>query len=100
MARPGGQGDSRYLVETIKREKITTMHFVPSMLAMFLEERGAGECRSLKRVICSGEELPYELKENFVNMLPAECHNLNGPMIECVEATVLSCRIAGAKNIR
>lgn len=92
MARPGGQGDSRYLVETIKQEKITTIHFVPSMLAVFLEERGAGECRSLKRVICSGEALPYELKEKFVKLLSAELHNLYGPTEASVDVTYWDCR--------
>ncbi|HET6974042.1 MAG TPA: amino acid adenylation domain-containing protein [Pyrinomonadaceae bacterium] len=92
MARPGGQGDSRYLVETIRQEKITTMHFVPSMLAVFLEEREAGECRSLKRVICSGEALSYELKEKFVKLLPAELHNLYGPTEASVDVTYWDCR--------
>src|SRR2546423_4255456 len=99
MARPGGQGDSRYLVETIKREKITTMHFVPSMLAMFLEEREAGECRSLKRVICTGEALPYELKEKFVKLLPAELHNLYGPTEASVDVTYWDCRNAVERAI-
>ena len=33
MARPGGHQDSAYLVETIREQEITTLHFVPSMLA-------------------------------------------------------------------
>ncbi|HJP90455.1 MAG TPA: amino acid adenylation domain-containing protein, partial [Pyrinomonadaceae bacterium] len=99
MARPGGQGDSRYLVETIKQEQITTMHFVPSMLAVFLEERGVGECRSLKRVICSGEALPYELKEKFVKLLPAELHNLYGPTEASVDVTYWDCRSTVERGI-
>jgi amino acid adenylation domain-containing protein/FkbM family methyltransferase len=94
MAQPGAQGDSRYLVETIKQEQITTMHFVPSMLAVFLEEREARECRSLKRVICSGEALSYELKEKFVKLLPAELHNLYGPTEASVDVTYWDCRSA------
>jgi len=99
MARPGGQGDSRYLVETIKQEKITTMHFVPSMLAVFLEERGVGECRTLKRVICSGEALSYGLKEKFVKLLPAELHNLYGPTEASVDVTYWDCRSAMERAI-
>jgi amino acid adenylation domain-containing protein/non-ribosomal peptide synthase protein (TIGR01720 family)/FkbM family methyltransferase len=91
MARPGAQGDSRYLIEIIQREKITTMHFVPSMLAAFLEDSGAGECRSLKRVICSGEALPFELKERFRKRLQCELHNLYGPTEASVDVTYWDC---------
>ncbi|MGE8058458.1 amino acid adenylation domain-containing protein [Pseudomonas sp. NPDC089547] len=36
MARPGGHRDPEYLREVIAREHITTLHFVPSMLDVFL----------------------------------------------------------------
>ena len=91
LARPGAQGDSRYLVELIQREAITTLHFVPSMLAAFLEERGVEECQSLRRVICSGEALPYELKERFRERLPSELHNLYGPTEASVDVTYWDC---------
>src|SRR5437870_4398163 len=55
MARPEGNRDSRYLVEVIEQEQITTMHFVPSMLQVFVEERELSRCGSLRRVIGSGE---------------------------------------------
>ncbi|HET7505625.1 MAG TPA: amino acid adenylation domain-containing protein, partial [Kofleriaceae bacterium] len=38
VARPEGHRDGRYLVDTIQREQITTLHFVPSMLQVFLLE--------------------------------------------------------------
>ena len=47
LARPGGQQDAGYLVELVRQERITTLHFVPSMLAAFLEEprwRSAARC--------------------------------------------------------
>jgi non-ribosomal peptide synthetase component F len=58
LARPGGHQDSAYLAELIERERITTLHFVPSMLQVFLEEPQLGRCGSLRRVITSGEALP------------------------------------------
>ncbi|HKY28030.1 MAG TPA: amino acid adenylation domain-containing protein, partial [Pyrinomonadaceae bacterium] len=91
MAKPGSHGDSRYLVETIKQQEITTIHFVPSMLAAFLEDGGVSECRSLKRVICSGEALTYELKERFRKRLPTELHNLYGPTEASVDVTYWHC---------
>jgi non-ribosomal peptide synthetase component F len=65
MAKPGGHQDSRYLVDVIAGQKITTVHFVPSMLQAFLQEEGLERCTKLKRVISSGEALSYELKERF-----------------------------------
>jgi non-ribosomal peptide synthetase component F len=54
MARPGGHKDPNYLAMLIGQQQITTMHFVPSMLQLFLEEADSKQCSSLLRVICSG----------------------------------------------
>ena len=40
LARPGGHRDGAYLASLIHDEKITTVHFVPSMLSAFLEQKG------------------------------------------------------------
>ncbi|HEY0735253.1 MAG TPA: amino acid adenylation domain-containing protein, partial [Herpetosiphonaceae bacterium] len=76
VARPGGHQDSAYLVDLIARERITTLHFVPSMLQVFLDERDLDRCHTLRRVICSGEALPLALQERFFTRLSAELHNL------------------------
>ncbi len=65
VARPGGHQDPAYLVRTIERERITTLHFVPSMLRVFLDAPGVEAC-ALKRVICSGEALPADLTRRFL----------------------------------
>src|SRR5207248_2659651 len=65
MAKPGGHKDPDYLVDVIRRERITTLHFVPSMLQAFLEARELDSISSLKRVICSGEALPVEVQGRF-----------------------------------
>jgi len=62
MARPGGHRDSAYLVRLIREQEITTLHFVPSMLSVFLDEPGAETCAPIRRVICSGEALPRALQ--------------------------------------
>jgi amino acid adenylation domain-containing protein len=92
MARPGGHRDSAYLIETISRERITTLHFVPSMLQVFLEEKGlAARCDSLRRVICSGEALPFSLQERFFAQLDVGLHNLYGPTEAAVDVTAWAC---------
>ena len=87
IARPEGHKDPSYLVQRIREEGITTLHFVPSMLRVFLEAEGVEECSSVQRVICSGEALPYELQERFFGRLGAELHNLYGPTEAAVDVT-------------
>jgi amino acid adenylation domain-containing protein len=88
LARPGGHQDSAYLAGLIAAERITTVHFVPSMLQVFLAEPRAVECTGLRRVIASGEALPRELAERFSELLGwAELHNLYGPTEASVDVT-------------
>ena len=92
FARPEGHKDPSYLVDAIEREGITTLHFVPSMLRVFLEDPEAARCRGLKRVVCSGEALPPALVERFFAHLPAvELHNLYGPTEASVDVTAWPC---------
>ncbi len=67
-----------YLIEVIKEQGMTTMHFVPSMLRVFLQGREVGECRSLRRVISSGEELTPELEASYYERMEAGLYNLMG----------------------
>jgi amino acid adenylation domain-containing protein len=95
VARPDGHRDGRYLARTIQREGITTVHFVPAMLHVFLLEEEAKGCRGLRRVMCSGEALPRELQERFFGLLPAALHNLYGPTEAAVDVTAWACRRDG-----
>ncbi|MFE2415373.1 non-ribosomal peptide synthase/polyketide synthase [Streptomyces hokutonensis] len=88
VARPQGHQDPVYLAELIKRQHITTAHFVPSMLRAFLDEPSAAECTGLRQVICSGEALPAPLATRFHQVLPtARLHNLYGPTEASVDVT-------------
>jgi amino acid adenylation domain-containing protein len=91
IARPGGHRDAAYLVDLIAREGITTVHFVPSMLRAFLEQEGLERCGSLRRVVCSGEALSFELQQRFFARLEAELHNLYGPTEASVDVTFHAC---------
>ncbi len=89
VALPGGHQDPAYLARTIAAEEITTIHFVPSMLQVFLGERGLERLTSLSRVIVSGEALPPELVRRAARTLPpaARLHNLYGPTEAAVDVT-------------
>jgi amino acid adenylation domain-containing protein len=91
VAKPEEHKDSLALVETISARQITTIHFVPSMLQVFIDTPGAENCRSLKRVICSGEALPADLVARFQQKLPAELHNLYGPTEASVDVSYWAC---------
>ncbi len=91
VARPGGHRDPEYLVRTINRRRISTLHFVPSMLRAFLQARELHTISGLERVICSGEALPPELRDAFVLRVKAELHNLYGPTEAAVDVTACRC---------
>ncbi|MFE5924210.1 condensation domain-containing protein, partial [Streptomyces sp. NPDC056468] len=81
IAEPDGHKDPTYLRKLITQHNVTTAHFVPSMLQVFLSETDShsGACNSLRRVICSGEALPTETADTFFRTLPhTELHNLYG----------------------
>jgi amino acid adenylation domain-containing protein len=92
IAQPGGHQDSAYLVKLIHTEQITTIHFVPSMLQVFLEEQELEGCSCLKRVICSGEALSLELQKRFFARLEAELYNLYGPTEAAIDVTSWHCQ--------
>ncbi|MEV4643107.1 amino acid adenylation domain-containing protein, partial [Actinoplanes sp. NPDC049548] len=87
LARPGGHRDPAYLAGLIQRERISTVHFVPSMLEAFLSAPEAAACTSLRRVICSGEALPTGLARRFATISGAGLHNLYGPTEASVDVT-------------
>jgi amino acid adenylation domain-containing protein len=92
LAGPGGHKDAAYLRDLIVRDGVTTVHFVPSMLAMFLAEDGVAACGSLRRVVCSGEELPPDTARAFTAALPGTpLWNLYGPTEAAVDVSAWEC---------
>ncbi|MEV0895343.1 non-ribosomal peptide synthase/polyketide synthase [Actinoplanes sp. NPDC049802] len=91
VARPDGHRDPGYLAALIRDERITTVHFVPSMLQAFLAAPGAPACTGLRRIITSGEALPAALATECLSLLPAELHNLYGPTEAAVDVTYWPC---------
>ncbi|HEX5120944.1 MAG TPA: amino acid adenylation domain-containing protein [Pseudonocardiaceae bacterium] len=89
LARPDGHRDPAYLADTIVRHHVTTCHFVPSMLHMFLAEPSAARCgRVLRRIVCSGEELPPALARRCHEVLPGvRLDNLYGPTEAAIDVT-------------
>ena len=88
LARPGGQKDSQYLEELIDKEQVSTIHFVPSMLEIFLLGIREGSCKNLRRVLCSGEELfPHQLALFGEKLGHVGLFNLYGPTEAAIDVT-------------
>ncbi|RKE21815.1 non-ribosomal peptide synthetase/MFS transporter [Streptomyces sp. TLI_171] len=101
MARPGGHRDGGYLRDAIRRHAVTTVHFVPSMLAVFLAEDGVEQCTDLRTLVCSGEELPADLARQALSRLPGcALHNLYGPTEASVDCTAWTCTRENLAGVR
>lgn len=64
IALPGDHRDPQRLCQTIIEHRVTTLHFVPSMLQAFMASTDVERCRSVRRVVCSGEALSAPLASN------------------------------------
>ncbi|PBP94712.1 hypothetical protein CCL24_22170, partial [Pseudomonas congelans] len=93
MARPGGHQEPDYLAQVMSDAGITLLHFVPSMLDVFLGHRSTRDFPQLRRVLCSGEALPRALQRRFEQHLKGvELHNLYGPTEAAIDVTAWECR--------
>ncbi|WP_434756433.1 amino acid adenylation domain-containing protein [Paenibacillus amylolyticus] len=93
LAKPDGHMDPQYLVQTIIQQRVTIIHFVPSMLQLFLEEKSVQQCHSLRQVICSGEALTYELKKRCLTTLEARLFNMYGPTEASIDVSWEECSL-------
>jgi len=91
VATPGEHGNPAYLADVIEREQITTLHFVPSMLQLFLEEADPARCGSVRCILSGGEPLAVDLVRRFFDRFPCELHNLYGPSEAAVSVTSWKC---------
>ncbi|MEN7537836.1 amino acid adenylation domain-containing protein [Aurantiacibacter flavus] len=86
VAPPDAHRDPAAIARIIREEAITTLHFVPSMLAAFCAAP-ASEGLALTRVFCSGEALPADLRDRFHRRIEAQLHNLYGPTEAAVDVS-------------
>ncbi|WP_428986060.1 amino acid adenylation domain-containing protein [Streptomyces pyxinae] len=84
----GHHRDPALVAAAVTEHRVTTLHFVPSMLAAFAAEPAAAGCTTVRRVIASGEALTPAVAEAALHALPgAELHNLYGPTEATVDVT-------------
>jgi amino acid adenylation domain-containing protein len=92
VARPGGHQDAAYLRRRIVEERVNLVHFVPSMLELFLSEPEIESCASLRIVLSGGEPLSSELLGRCRERLPGHLYNQYGMTEACIDVTFWSTR--------
>ncbi|MFF4045018.1 amino acid adenylation domain-containing protein, partial [Streptomyces sp. NPDC001816] len=89
VATRGGHRDPLYLGRMIVEHGVTVVDFVPSMLALVLEEGGLAGCTTLRTIACGGEEMPVPLAKRLLEELPGiEIYNQYGPSEASIDCTV------------
>ncbi|MER6708535.1 amino acid adenylation domain-containing protein, partial [Streptomyces fumanus] len=80
LVRGDGHRDPRYLADLVERAGVTAAHFIPSMLAAFLQQEHVGDkARTLRTVLSGGEWLSEEVVEEYHRALDIPLHNTYGP---------------------
>lgn len=93
VAPPQAHRDPQALVELIVDHGVTMVHFVPSMLALFVTEPDVSRCHSLRIILCGGEALPPKLVNTLTETLPdAAVFNMYGPAEATIDVTSWPCR--------
>ncbi|WP_280400244.1 non-ribosomal peptide synthase/polyketide synthase, partial [Nocardia carnea] len=88
IASPEGHRDPAYLNGLMRREGVTTLTVVPSMLDALLSADGTGVSTSLRRVLAIGEALPAATAQRMLADHPnIGLFNLYGPTEAAVSIT-------------
>ncbi|MFM1724724.1 amino acid adenylation domain-containing protein [Rhodococcus sp. PAM 2766] len=100
VAAPDGHRDPEYLARTIIECGVTTAHFVPSMLAVFVAAPAVAGVESLRLVFASGEALPVSTAVRLRDVVPgAVLHNLYGPTEAAVDVTFHEVTVADQAGV-
>lgn len=92
IAKPTGHLDTRYMLDLIDTERVTSLHFVPSILRLLFNEAEPGALASVRQVISAGEALPPDLAQEFLDRFEhVKLHNLYGPAECAVYASHWDC---------
>ncbi|WP_018680184.1 non-ribosomal peptide synthetase [Actinokineospora enzanensis] len=102
MLDPDVHRDPRAILRALVAHRVAVVQFVPSVLALFLEEldgESVAALAALRHVISSGEALPPALVGRFHELLGRHgclLHNQWGPTEVSIDATLHTCRAEDA----
>lgn len=97
--KPDGEKDPEAIIQAMEENRVTTTHFVPSMLNVFLNylevTNNAYRLTSLKQIFASGEALGIQHVNKFNKLLNktngTELYNLYGPTEASIDVTYFDC---------
>ncbi|MGO2489068.1 MAG: amino acid adenylation domain-containing protein, partial [Pseudomonas taetrolens] len=93
LAGPGEHRDPQRIAQLVQQFGVTTLHFVPPLLRLFVDEPQAAHCNSLRRLFSGGEALPGELRNRVLEQWPqVPLHNRYGPTETAINVTHWQCR--------
>lgn len=96
IAKPGGHKEPNYLSELITSEKINALHFVPSMLNVYLSVPNTQFPPCVRYVFCSGEALDISDVKTLQSQAPhVALHNFYGPTEASIEVSHFDCSTLG-----
>ena len=99
LAGPGEHRDPHRIAQLVQEFGVTTLHFVPPLLSLFIDEPLSARCTSLRRVFSGGEALPAELRNRVLAQLPsAQLHNRYGPTETAINVTHWHCTEADGER--
>jgi len=100
---PGGEKNPFAIVDAIRQHKVSVMHFVPSMLSVFLEyldgksDASIARLNSVRRVFVSGEALAPRHVRRFNELwggrTGVRLTNLYGPTEATVDVSYFDCPV-------
>ncbi|WP_256582136.1 amino acid adenylation domain-containing protein, partial [Pseudomonas sp. DrBHI1] len=100
LAGPGEHRDPQRIAQLIQQHEVTTLHFVPPLLQVFVQEPLAAGCTSLRRLFSGGEALSAALRDRVLQLLPqVQLHNRYGPTETAINVTHWHCQASdGARS--
>ncbi|ORC59228.1 non-ribosomal peptide synthetase [Pseudomonas floridensis] len=99
LAGPGEHRDPYRIAQLITEYGVTTLHFVPPLLQLFIDEPLTRQCASLRRLFSGGEALSGELRNRVLEHLPnVQLYNRYGPTETAINVTHWHCQVADGER--
>ncbi|MEC4875789.1 non-ribosomal peptide synthetase [Pseudomonas sp. NC26] len=93
LAGAGEHRDPQRIAALVQAHGVTTLHFVPPLLQVFVQEPLCAGCTSLRRLFSGGEALSASLRDRVLQRLPqVQLHNRYGPTETAINVTHWHCR--------
>lgn len=107
LLEDGEEKNPESIIEAIEKHKVTTIHFVPAMLSVFLEyvleNDVIKKITTLKRVFASGEALSKDIVLKFNELVRSHVEvklvNLYGPTEATVDVSYYDCNSLDQNSI-